>query len=563
MAFATAGLRRVLPTGRTLTRRFAGPNSTSRFCTATPLPAPPPTGPPPTGPFGGAQTFAQQEAHPAAAGASANLASYHQVLQAWATKPNAGLKAEEWLGKMIEAGVAPTGNSYTLVMKSYSKEGKVDDCRRLIAAMSERGLQPTVATYTTLASAYTTKGDIRGASQVLDEMRENGILPNYVSYAVLIEAWSKKGDFRQAEGLLQDLEDGNADRSQPVASPYSCLMSNYLRANQFQDAERIWHQMIQQGVRPDVTSYTIYIQLLLQRDDTQGAQEALSQMQASNLKPNCITFAAFLAKAAKDGSVVDCQQYWDQMEALRVKPNVACYNSMIKAYAKAGLMDVAESWMDKVNALGKGPNMFTYGTLMDGYASIGDASKCVAIFEQMRARNIPENTVHRNTIIKAYVVVQDFDKALEQIQDMGKNPNTQPDQYSFAPIIHGLVKAGQIDRAESLLTTMRQHDVEPDSRLLFAVDHAKTAQQRTASLTESDHDAPASSAGTMQEPEPTGVDWVEVPQQDGSRLFRPSAGGPLTAEPPARGVVQLMSPSGPYYWHVESNTTSWERPTSV
>lgn len=530
---ALAWRRELLPGGcrlRWLLRRCAAGT--------THAPTPRPTLPPPLEPGGPPEAPPRPPAQPAQ-----SIESYNKVLRSWADRPQGGQRAEEWLEEMRTAGVEPTPQSYNLVCKAWARQGDPAAVESLVARMQQRGVQPDVFIYTNFVMAHTTSGDTEGAMKAVERMRAAGVTPNGVTYILLVEAFAKKGEWAKVESLLSELE---AIQGQDHhVGPYTTAMHHYLKAGDFQAAGQIWQRVRARNLQPDLVGYSVYFNLCIARGSIKEAEAAFEEMLAAGIRPNGFAFSPFLSHYAKEGSIVDCQAWLKKMEDHRVQPTVTCLNSLLLVYAKNGFVDLAEGWMQRIKSTPTGPNAYSFGTLMDAYARKGNHEKCLEILNEMRASHSCENRVHNNTLLKAYVIADDLAGAERCLADMGKAPeNCRPDLHTYTNLIYGYLRRKDTARADELLAQLQATGMPVDARLLNAIAKVKLAAAEVA---------PNSGV-------PQGVDWAEEVAADGNRTFVSTSTGERLAQEPTSGIVQLTSENGPYYWHIESNTTSWEPP---
>lgn len=98
-----------------------------------------------------------------------------------------------------EAGVAPTLQSYLLLIQSACDAGLTAIARNIFSEMEELAktssvpLSSTTYALTMMMGSYLKDGDKIQAKEIYDEMRKRGVLPTAVTYGIIIRAYGNEG----------------------------------------------------------------------------------------------------------------------------------------------------------------------------------------------------------------------------------------------------------------------------------------------------------------------------------------------------------------------------------
>merc|ERR1719335_1103219 len=103
--------------------------------------------------------------------------------------------AEMCLTRLAENGNADAV-SYNMLISLSAKQGAPEKADEWMRRMLEAGVRPDVASFNSNIDACARSGDIQGAEQWLRRMSTAGIAANTVSYNAVINSCAKAGNIR-------------------------------------------------------------------------------------------------------------------------------------------------------------------------------------------------------------------------------------------------------------------------------------------------------------------------------------------------------------------------------
>eukprot|EP00927_Polykrikos_kofoidii_P036154 TRINITY_DN30553_c0_g1_i1.p1 TRINITY_DN30553_c0_g1~~TRINITY_DN30553_c0_g1_i1.p1 ORF type:complete len:584 (-),score=73.90 TRINITY_DN30553_c0_g1_i1:115-1866(-) len=161
-------------------------------------------------------------------GLVADRVAFDVIIRAWAGSPTTSVaidtilpppppsvsrlaqpsRAEAWLWKAMEAGLAPTDASILAVADAYVRIGDEHGARRVLTARSELGRPPSPAACALLAQPYASAGDVAEVEALIDELRCSRIRPDAACLRTLLAACArapKRPHRERAETCFQEL----------------------------------------------------------------------------------------------------------------------------------------------------------------------------------------------------------------------------------------------------------------------------------------------------------------------------------------------------------------------
>ena len=95
----------------------------------------------------------------------ADLVSYTLVLSAL-SRGGDFTRADEWLGRMREAGLSPDTPCYNGLIRGYAEYGRLDEAQRLFSQLTRENLQPDQWTFGPMLEASRRAGEVRRARRL-------------------------------------------------------------------------------------------------------------------------------------------------------------------------------------------------------------------------------------------------------------------------------------------------------------------------------------------------------------------------------------------------------------
>lgn len=241
----------------------------------------------------------------------------------------------------------PNTRTYTILMKGYMKEGRVDDIVRMIRAMQNEpdpSTHPDIVTYTTVISALVNAGAMDRAHAVLAEMIDTGVSPNRVTYNVLLKGYCQQLQLDKAKELIRDFE-------------------------------------------PNVVSYNILIDGCILMDDSAGALKYFNEMRERGIAPSKVSYTTLMKAFALSGQPKLASKVFDEMtKDPRVKVDRVAWNMLVEGYCRLGLIEEAKKIVERMKESGFEPDVATYGSLANGIAVARRPGEALVLWNEVKER---------------------------------------------------------------------------------------------------------------------------------------------------------------------------------
>lgn len=172
-------------------------------------------------------------------GVSPDKISYGILIKSYCEARSPDLAIER-LNEMEEKGIEITPITFTAILHSLYKSGRIDEAEKAWEDMAKRGISPDVGAYNVkLMNIH--GGDPDGVKALIEEMRAAGVEPDTISYNYLMICYCRNGMLDEAEKVYQDLERNGC---KPNAATYGTLIHYLCEKGRFVTGYKVFKESV-------------------------------------------------------------------------------------------------------------------------------------------------------------------------------------------------------------------------------------------------------------------------------------------------------------------------------
>ncbi|GJM98933.1 hypothetical protein PR202_ga15986 [Eleusine coracana subsp. coracana] len=309
-----------------------------------------------------------------------------------------------------------------------------------------------------LFRAYARAGLPDDAIRVFSSMERFGFPPTLADLHSLLFALSHNGLVEHAEAFFRD----SGNQFDVSAKSYTILISGWAVATKPENAQKLFDEMVERGVDPEVPAYNALIDALCRGGDVALAQAQLKDMQLSRgLIPDAATYGPFLrsACAAKDARAA--LRVLDRMRVHDLTPNVFTYNAVIRLLCDLGEIDEAYNILCEMDNRGEKPDVWSYNALLSAHCKLKEVNKSLGLIKRMDKHSCMPDRHSYNMLLKMLISVGRIDKSIE-VWDRMEKRGFHPGAATYAVMIHGLCcKKARAEEACSYFLRMVDDGIPP------------------------------------------------------------------------------------------------------
>jgi len=162
-------------------------------------------------------------------------------------------KAEKWVRRMLEAGFRPDDKTYNCLTHACGRNKDVSGLWS--GKMMSTGVGTDAMTFSTLIASCAKAGKIDIACEWLEEMEKQGFEPNRVCYNCILRACSLQGDVKTAMHFWILL---NSKGQGPNTESYNCMIGTFLQVGEPHLAVEWSQRMLKAGQQPDSVTMSMF-----------------------------------------------------------------------------------------------------------------------------------------------------------------------------------------------------------------------------------------------------------------------------------------------------------------
>lgn len=225
------------------------------------------------------------------------------------------------------------------------------------------------------------------------------------------------------------------------------------------EAERVWMEMGNVGVKHDVVSYSSMISCYSKGGNLHKVLRLFDRMKQEGIEPDRKAFNAVIHALAKARFVAEAMKTMKTMEEEKgMKPNVVTYNSLIKPLCKAKKTEEAKRVFDEMMEKGIVPTIPTYHAFMRILRTGDEVFELLAKMRKMGCEPTADTYI---MLIRKFCRWRDFDNVLLLWDEM-KEKGVGPDLSSYMVLIHGLFLNGKVEEAYGYYKEMKEKGMRPN-----------------------------------------------------------------------------------------------------
>ncbi|KNA15056.1 hypothetical protein SOVF_101710 [Spinacia oleracea] len=283
-------------------------------------------------------------------------------------------------------------------------------------------------------------------SQLFEWMQKHGKI-NVASYSSYIKFMGESKDISRALNVYETINDEAVKNNISICnSVLSCLIKN----KKFDKAMSMFKKMKQNGLQPDVVTYSTLLAGCLKLDHGyMKALQLVEELENSGILMDNVTYGTLIAVCASNGRCEEAEMYFMRMQAEGHSPNVYHYSSLLNAYSFDGNYQKADKLVQDMSSAGIMPTKVVLTTLLKVYVKGGLFEKSRSLLSKLERLGYADNE-------RPYCVLMDGLSKSGKIHeakltfDQMNERRVRSDGYSHSIMITALCRAGLLDEAKNL-----------------------------------------------------------------------------------------------------------------
>ncbi|KAG5563740.1 hypothetical protein RHGRI_000071 [Rhododendron griersonianum] len=227
-------------------------------------------------------------------------------------------------------------------------------------------------------------------SQLFEWMQDNDRI-NSSSYSSYIKFMGKGCNPAKALEVFNGIKD---EAMKNNVSIWNSVLGCLVRGGKFESSIRLFYQMKQDGLIPDVFTYsTLLAGCAKVKNGYSKAIELVQEMKSSGLQMDSVIYGTLIAVCASSNECDEAENYFYQMKDEGYSPNLYHYSSLLNAYSVDGNFKKADMLVQDMKSAGLVPNKVILTTLLKVYVRGGLFEKSRELLTELEALGYAEDEV--------------------------------------------------------------------------------------------------------------------------------------------------------------------------
>ncbi|KAF9908021.1 Pentatricopeptide repeat-containing protein 1, mitochondrial [Linnemannia zychae] len=379
---------------------------------------------------------------------------------------------------------------------------------------------PNEAIYQMYLKGLAHQGRMDHAQEVVQSMKRKGMSLSAQTFGIMLEGYGRQMDERRMKDILKSMN--NVGHLLTV-DMYTSMMSNYIRADMLDEAQKVFQQLEQSGLKQDAQSRNVVLQLARLRGRKDAGHSALFRATMETLsgvvprissKTGASGDAAVKGGLGKNNLAVhynhrlkECADAMDttkfvatfkEMTESGLEPNTTSYNILVNYLSNVGSTNDGFLVLDHMKGTIHGrPNTVTYTTLIQCAVKKSEVELGWALYDEMMRRSImptlhtygtlirlvgldPRSRIGREIVKRHFIPGQKHIRfpiktsvedqiGLNFAGDLYNqlcNQGLKPSQHIFGELLDLTIRGGFMQLAQHVYLEMINKDVGPNTVIM-------------------------------------------------------------------------------------------------
>ncbi|KAL9238366.1 hypothetical protein vseg_012796 [Gypsophila vaccaria] len=352
-------------------------------------------------------------------------------------------------GVIVVSGLSGDVDVGTALLTMYSKLGSL---RNTVLVFEQMVVKDTVV-WNLMISAYCRYGHPRTSVDYLRKMIGEGMRMDLFTALAVIPSIGRLNSPRWGREVHGHCIRNGLDCEVPVQNS---LIDMYSKCGSVEAGRKVFELVSEKTV----VSWSAIIRGYVNHAQYFEALSLFAQMKSDGFTVDSAIIVSILPACVK-ASALELVKY---IHGCGVKLGLCSTRSvsteLLVSYAKCGCIEMAKRLFDEEENISK--DIITWNSMISAYSKHGEWQKCFVLYEHLKQSGFKPDTVTFLGLLTACVNSGQVEHGWKVFQEMKETYGYQPSQEHYACMVDLLGRAGHINQAADLISSMA---VKPDARV--------------------------------------------------------------------------------------------------
>ncbi|OVA17340.1 Pentatricopeptide repeat [Macleaya cordata] len=273
--------------------------------------------------------------------------------------------------RMRSMCVPPDAHTFPFVLKACTHLRALQLGRTLHSQAIKFGFGSDIFVQNTLIHLYCNLNSLADAHHLFDESLHQR---DVVSYNAMIHGFVKSRDMKRAREIFDKM---------PVkdAVSWGTLLTGYAQTNQCEEAIRLFHEMLELGVRPDSVALVSALSACAQIGGLEQGKTIHNYIQRNGIGVNEFLLTGLVDMYAKCGCIETAREIFESNPVDKI--NLCTWNAMVVGLAMHGHGDLSLEYFLRMGERGVKADGVSFLGVLVGCSHAGLVDEARKLFEEM------------------------------------------------------------------------------------------------------------------------------------------------------------------------------------
>ncbi|KAM1707752.1 hypothetical protein ACFX13_000899 [Malus domestica] len=371
-----------------------------------------------------------------------NLSTWNSIISSYASL---GCLNDAWIlfHEMELSYVKPDIVTWNCLLSGHFNHGSYEAVLVVLQRMQKAGFKPNSSSITSVLQAVTELCVLKHGKEVHGFVIRNG-LDEYDVYVgtSLVDMYVKNDCLSSARNVFYNMKNKNI-------FAWNSLISGYSFKGIFKDAERLLHNMSQEGIKPDLVTWNGLVSGYAMRGLHKEALAVIHRIKSSGLTPNVVSWTALISGCSHNENYSGSLKFFIQMQKEGIRANSATISILLKACAGLSLLHKGEEIHCLSIRKGFVEDVYVATGLIDMYCKAGDFRSAHEVFRRTKNKTLAS----WNCMIMGFAIYGFGKEAISLFEEM-RGVGVQPDAITFTALLSGCKNSVLVDEGWYLFDSM-------------------------------------------------------------------------------------------------------------
>lgn len=351
-----------------------------------------------------------------------------------------GEEALQLFYQMQQEGTDPDDVTFTIVLKVCSSMATLDEGKLIHKHIVKNSCDLVIFVGNALVDMYVTCGSQKDAGKVFEKLPKRDV----VTWSTMISGYAQHGYGQEALDFFhQMLQDG----IQPNIVTYFGILKACTSLSGLDQGKQMHANFLKNDFELDDYIGSSLIDMYAKCGSLEDAQRVFKNFP----RPNMVTWNSMIAAYAQHGHGQDALQIFQQLQQVDIEPDRVTFLSALKACSTLAALDWGKLIHAQIVGGGFTADMSVDNTLIDMYSKCGSLADACRVFGIMPTRGV----VAWSAMIAGYALHSDYEEALQHFKEM-QQEGLKPNDVTFVSLISACGHKGLVDKGYSHFHSMRE-----------------------------------------------------------------------------------------------------------